>query len=146
MIEKRNTLMSDKGIKALRCVLKNENNINIIEKIIYDISSDDEYYYNKILYQTITDISDGCKLQDIVSNLKNNRLLWKHKSLDAYIKEEEEQDEFIINPFQVEDGIVECRCGSRRVYSYSKQCRSGDEGVTSFHQCLKCKSKWSLNT
>ena len=60
-------------------------------------------------------------------------------------KEEEEQDDFIVNPFQIEEGIVECRCGSKRVYSYSKQCRSGDEGVTSFHQCLKCKAKWSLN-
>ena len=89
---------------------------------------------------------NGKKLKDILDELKNGNILWKHPSMDIYRKEEEEQDEFIVNPFQVEEGIVECRCGSKRVYSYSKQTRSGDEGITSFHQCLKCKSKWSLNT
>ena len=84
-------------------------------------------------------------LQDILNDIKSNKILWNHDSLSEYIKEEEEQDDFIVNPFQIEEGIVECRCGSKRVYSYSKQCRSGDEGVTSFHQCLKCKAKWSLN-
>jgi DNA-directed RNA polymerase subunit M/transcription elongation factor TFIIS len=128
----------------LKCVLTKEQNIDIIEKNIFDICDDEETYKN-ILYQVISDISLGKKLQDILEDIKSHKVLWKHESLNDFIKEEEEQDEFIVNPFQIEEGIVECRCGSKRVYSYSKQCRSGDEGVTSFHQCLKCKAKWSLN-
>jgi DNA-directed RNA polymerase subunit M/transcription elongation factor TFIIS len=138
--------MREIGKNALKTVLTKEQNVNTLEKYIFDISNEDEKSYKKILYETIQDISNGNKIQDILSNIKNKNVLWKHKSLETFIKEEEEQDEFIINPFQVEEGIIECRCGSKRVYSYSKQCRSGDEGITSFHQCLKCKSKWSLNT
>lgn len=138
--------MREIGKNALKTVLTKEQNVNTLEKYIFDISNGDEKPYKKILYETIQDISNGNKIPDILSNIKNKNVLWKHKSLETFIKEEEEQDEFIINPFQVEEGIVECRCGSKRVYSYSKQCRSGDEGITSFHQCLKCKSKWSLNT
>ena len=136
--------MRNIGKSSLKCVLTKEQNIDIIEKNISDIC-DDEETYKKILYQVITDISIGKKLQDILDDIKTHKVLWKHDSLNDFIKEEEEQDEFIVNPFQIEEGIVECRCGSKRV-CYSKQCRSGDEGVTSFHQCLKCKSKWSLNT
>ena len=136
--------MRNLGKSSLKCVLTKEQNIDIIEKNISDIC-DDEDTYKKILYQVITDISSGKNLQDILEDIKSHKVLWKHYSLNDFIKEEEEQDEFIVNPFQIEEGIVECRCGSKRVYSYSKQCRSGDEGVTSFHQCLKCKSKWSLN-
>jgi DNA-directed RNA polymerase subunit M/transcription elongation factor TFIIS len=132
------------GKTSLQCVLTKEQNIDIIEKNIFDICNDEETY-KKIIYQVINDISLGKKLQDVLNDIKNHKILWKHDTLNDFIKEEEEQDEFIINPFQVEEGIVECRCGSKRVYSYSKQCRSGDEGVTSFHQCLKCKAKWSLN-
>ena len=131
----------------LRRVVTKEQNINVIEKNIYELcDEDDKELYKKILYQVLYDIKQGVKLPDILKDLKEHKILWKHSSLDKYIKEEDEQDEFIINPFQVEEGIVECRCGSKRVYSYSKQTRSGDEGITSFHQCLKCKSKWSLNT
>jgi DNA-directed RNA polymerase subunit M/transcription elongation factor TFIIS len=136
--------MKKLGKSSLQCVLTKEQNIDIIEKNISDIC-DDEETYKKIIYQVINDISMGKKLQDVLNDIKNHNILWKHQSLNEFIKEEEEQDEFIVNPFQIEEGIVECRCGSKRVYSYSKQCRSGDEGVTSFHQCLKCKSKWSLN-
>jgi DNA-directed RNA polymerase subunit M/transcription elongation factor TFIIS len=138
--------MREIGKNALKTVLAKEQNVNTLEKYIFEISEEDEKSYKKILYETIQDISNGNKIQDILSNIKNKNVLWKHKSLETFIKEEEEQDEFIINPFQVEEGMIECRCGSKRVYSYSKQCRSGDEGITSFHQCLKCKSKWSLNT
>jgi DNA-directed RNA polymerase subunit M/transcription elongation factor TFIIS len=136
--------MRNLGKSSLKCVLTKEQNIDIIEKNISDIC-DDEETYKKILYQVINDISMGKKLQDILDDIKTHKVLWRHDSLNEFIKEEEEQDEFIVNPFQIEEGIVECRCGSKRVYSYSKQCRSGDEGVTSFHQCLKCKAKWSLN-
>ena len=137
--------MRDIGKTSLQCVLTQKQNIDIIEKNIFDVCDDDEDMYKKILYQVINDISTGKNLQDILNDIKSHHFLWNHESLNEYIKEEEEQDDFIVNPFQIEEGIVECRCGSRRVYSFSKQCRSGDEGITSFHQCLKCKAKWSVN-
>jgi len=138
--------MRDNGELALYYFISDEKIVKTIEKLIYNVSENDENKYKRNIYQVITDINNGLSIKEIENNLKKKEILWKHFSLNNYAKEEEEQDDFIINPFQVEEGVVECRCGSKRVYSYSKQTRSGDEGITSFHQCLKCKAKWRLNT
>ena len=58
------------------------------------------------------------------------------------INEEIEQDNFIIKPFEIEEGVLQCKCGSKRVYSYSKQSRSADEPMSTYAQCMSCKSKW----
>jgi DNA-directed RNA polymerase subunit M/transcription elongation factor TFIIS len=65
--------------------------------------------------------------------------------LNEYIQEEIEQDNFIIQPFEIVEGITECKCGSKRVYSFTKQTRGGDEISTTFNECLSCKSKWSYS-
>lgn len=54
-----------------------------------------------------------------------------------------EKNNFIENPFEIEEGVLECRCGSSKVYSYQKQVRAGDEGTTTFAHCIDCNSKWS---
>ena len=55
----------------------------------------------------------------------------------------EEQDKFIIKPFEVEEGVLECyKCGSNKTYSYTKQTRSGDEATTVFAVCTQCGDKW----
>ena len=137
------------GKNALKIIgLKKPQNIDILEKNIYNYNNNEEIY-NKILYQVLNDYKNNIKLSEILNNLKTLKYGWEHETYKKLREEEEQQDEFIINPFQeVEDGIVECKCGSKRVYSFSKQTRGGDEGTTSFHQCLnmKCKAKWSLNT
>ena len=135
------------GKNALKIIgLTKPQNIDILEKNIYNYNNNEEIY-NKILYQVLNDYKNNIKLSDILNNLKTLKYGWEHETYKKLREEEEQQDEFIINPFQeVEDGIVECKCGSKRVYSFSKQTRGGDEGITSYHQCLKCKSKWSLNT
>lgn len=133
------------GYKALSTVLENENNIKIIEKNVYlkSLETEDNIkYYNIYLYQVIGDIINNCKLSDVLSNIKTNKLLWEHDSFSDIRKKIEEQDDFIVNPFEVEEGVLQCKCGSKRVFSYSKQVRSGDESSTTFAQCVVCKSKW----
>lgn len=56
-----------------------------------------------------------------------------------------EQDEFTEHPFQVEEGVVECRCGSKRTFSTQVQTRSSDEGYSLFVQCVECGAKWREN-
>ena len=58
------------------------------------------------------------------------------------IDKEIEQDNFLIKPLEIEEGVLECKCGSKRVFSYQKQCRGGDESSTTFAECVACKSKW----
>jgi DNA-directed RNA polymerase subunit M/transcription elongation factor TFIIS len=57
----------------------------------------------------------------------------------------DEQDDFIENPFEIEEGVIECRCGSKRVFSFSKQTRSADEPMTTYAECVQCGSKWTYS-
>ena len=139
-----------KGIKALATVLKQEKNIKIIEKYIHQsaLKHSDEYdtMYKKIIYQTIGDIIKGDNVKILLDNIKNGMVGWKHPIFKNVSHRIEEHDEFIINPFEVEEGVTECRkCGSKRVFTYSKQVRSSDEPMTTFAKCVKCKSNWTYS-
>lgn len=143
----------DKGKIALRKFLIKEQNVTILEKcineaVINHIGIKTETFseiYNNIIYQLINDIINKKELKEILKSIKNNEILWKHPSLKDLIDDEIEQDDFIIQPFEIVEGIAECRCGSKRVYSYTKQTRGGDESSTTFNECLKCKSKWTYS-
>ena len=55
----------------------------------------------------------------------------------------EEYDSFLIKPFEVDEGVLECnKCGSNKTFSYSKQTRSGDEATTVFATCSNCGTSW----
>ena len=150
----------ENGKLALQTVLKQEQNITILDRIIFDLATEQakqsselvvDYLYNSYLYQVIGDISNQVKLKDISLNLKNKQVDWDHPSFKAMSDRIAEQNDFIKNPFEVEEGVFQCKainpatgkiCGSRRVYSYTKQDRSCDEGTSVYAQCVACKSKW----
>ena len=117
--------LRERGINSLRILLNKEQNIKIIEKNIYDLSKN----YLLDLYETINDI-------------KNSKIGWKHNSFKDLIFEEEEQNNFIIQPFEVYEGVLICNCGSKRVYSYQKQSRSADEPMSTYANCMACRNKW----
>ena len=127
-----------KGRDALRTVIKKEQNIETLERNIYEKSSN----YLLSIFEIINDIKTGLKLNDILSNIKKSNIGWNHESLKDAIFEEEEQNNFIIQPFEVYEGVLSCKCGSKRVYSYQKQSRSADEPMSTYATCMSCKSKW----
>ena len=146
------------GKSALNIVLNKETNINMIEKYVFETSenqTDDKEQLEKVyiqnLYQIIGDISRGVKLKDILSNIKNGKLGWEHIAFNEIKNRIDEQDGFIENPFQVEEGIFQCKfidkksgkiCGSKRVFSYTRQVRSSDEPMSVYSTCVQCGSKW----
>ena len=140
-----------KGKMALKTVISNDKNISILEKEIYNISlqkseKPKDEFYKSIIYEVIGDIILKNKLNNILENIKKNKIEWNHKSFDSIKFRQHEQDEFIVNPFEVEEGALECKkCGSKRTFSYSKQIRSADEPMTTFAQCISCKAKWTYN-
>ena len=104
--------------------------------------------YNKIIYQTIGDIIKGIDLKTIVKNIKNGLVLWNHSTFTPIKQLTEEQDEFIINPFEVVEGVTECineDCRSKRVFTYQVQQRSSDEPMSTKATCVKCKTKWTYS-
>ena len=66
----------------------------------------------------------------------NNNVFTKHKINQS------NEDEFIKNPFKVEEGAIECKCGSKRTLSFTKQSRSCDEPASVIVKCIECKSQW----
>lgn len=137
------------GRDALGTVLNIPGNIKIIEKHIHEVSSDEgqtnEFDYKRNLYQIIGDIMVKKKLEDLLKNIKQKRIGWNHRSFDFARAQMDEQDDFIENPFEVVEGVIDCKCGSKRVFSYSKQSRSADEPMTTYAQCVQCNAKWQYS-
>ena len=102
------------------------------------------YLYN--IYNIINDVSiKNVKHQELLNNIKTGKLYWKDKFYNKIIFKEEEQNEFLIKPFEVEEGVLTCKCGSKKVFSYQSQTRGMDEPSTTFATCAKCGSKWQYN-
>lgn len=142
----------NKGLNALKTVFNNEKNVTIFEKNIYDISLKNLKKYENIqqvylynIFQIINEIKNNksINLQNLLTKIKNGKLYWKHDFFKELIDKEIEQDNFLIKPFEIEEGVLECnKCGSKRVFSYSKQSRSADEPMSTFATCVSCNSKW----
>ncbi len=64
---------------------------------------------------------------------------WEHPVFDAIRDKIREEKNFIDNPFTIEEGVMQCHgCKSFKTYSYQKQCRSADEGFSTFVSCFEC--------
>jgi DNA-directed RNA polymerase subunit M/transcription elongation factor TFIIS len=144
--------LRDKAKKILSSVMTKEKNVILFEKIIFlqtkKLMKHNEKYediYIKNLYQVILDIKfpGDKKLVDIYNNINTGKLHFNHESLQDNIYEEQEANSFLIKPFEIEEGICQCiNCGSKKVYTYSKQSRSSDEPTSTFAECVKCHKKW----
>ena len=137
-----------RGLLSLATVLKHKQNIKIVEKYIHKKSTKNDEYsstYRKILYQTIGDIMTGKELKNVINDIKKGMTEWNHPTFTDIKNMIEEHDEFIINPFEVEEGVTTCNCGSNRVFTYQRQVRSCDEPMTTFAKCVKCKSQWTYS-
>jgi DNA-directed RNA polymerase subunit M/transcription elongation factor TFIIS len=125
--------------------LKNANNIEAFDKLIYEISEDNEDKYNEILLEVISYIAEKKSLKEIVEILQDEEIGYDSEHFDDIRFLQEEQDNFIIKPFEIEEGVLECgKCGSKKTFSYSKQTRGGDEGTTVFAECANCGNRWKM--
>lgn len=140
--------------KAFNMYIKLESNINKLEKLVYKASIKQNNildYYQNLSYEICILLDKKTKLFEIENMINNKKLYWGHSTFDEISNLIKEQNDFIKNPFEVEEGIFQCKafdvktqkiCGSRRVYSYAKQDRSSDEGTSVYAQCMKCGCKW----
>lgn len=136
------------GMSSLRTVIKHEQNIKIVEKYIHKNAKKSECYektYKNIIFQTIGDVIKGINLNVMVKNIKKEKVGWQHPMFTDIKNIIDEHDEFIINPFEVEEGVTKCKCGSGRVFTYQKQTRGADEPMTTFAKCVECKTNWSYS-
>lgn len=133
--------------KALSTVLGQPKNVRIFKKHIDRLAIGDEDELARVVYQIVGDILTAKNnLKSIISNVKNHRIGWEHTTFNEVKKKLEEHDDYLVNPFEVAEGIAECgKCGSTRTFSVQKQCRSSDEPMTTFSQCVECGNTWTYD-
>jgi len=60
-----------------------------------------------------------------------------------YQEIENEVDNFMENPLEVQEGVFTCsRCKDNKTVSFELQTRSADEAATVYIQCVGCRKKW----
>jgi len=133
-----------KGILALNIVFKNQKNIKKLENLIHDLSTSQDDY-SLIVLEIIDCKRNKLSTKQIYEKLKNNNIQFNTEEFFNYQKEIDELDNFLNNPFEVDEGVLTCnKCGSNKTYSYTKQTRGGDESTTVFAMCSNCQARWKI--
>lgn len=101
-----------------------------------------------LLVQVQEDLSDYTQpIEEYIKNTIEKEMLgFNHICFSKFIQKEKIQDDYVMNPFEAEEGVVQCvKCKSMKVYSVSRQTRAADEPMTTVSVCTSCKYKWSQN-
>jgi DNA-directed RNA polymerase subunit M/transcription elongation factor TFIIS len=148
------------GMKMISEVFKNEKNRKVFEKNIWEhtevpnqseIEHGEEYLF--IMYQICGDmiIDNLSKSEEVpkkgtterLVDIKQKKFGWNSTVFENISKYIEEYDEYLVNPFEVVEGVSEChKCHSKRTWSVQKQTRGGDEPMTTFSKCVDCGNRW----
>lgn len=135
--------------RVLGTYIKQSKNVDILEKYISEYATD-EQNYQSILYSIVYELQTKTeKTSDVIKRVMrrfyDKEIQWRSTTYTPFRIAEEEEDQFRITPFEIEEGVIECKCGSKRTISFQKQTRSADEGSTTFAQCVACGAKWRHN-
>lgn len=131
----------NKGVKVLSKYTDSKQ-ATLFEEMIFENSKNEEDYLKNV-HHISNEISKDTDFKHIENIIINKKLDWEQECFDKIRSKIQEQDNFIQNPFNIAKGVLTCKCGSDRVFSYSKMTRSGDEAMTTFAECVKCKRKWT---
>jgi len=123
---------------SLNSFVKKEHNRKTIAKILWRTASKDPDYANYLCFEVLADYYCSFKLHDSLQNIKKKKIGWNHSNFEALEQKQKEYDDFLVNPPQVEEGVIECKCGSKKTFSFSKQTRRADESATVFDRCSDC--------
>ena len=143
------------GIQKARDTIRKWVQKDVIEKYLYNASVSQwkkgkrdihsfEELYRSMCYDYLSERPEECWAVTKKDSLSGS-FGWSSGRFNNLQKEQEEEDAFIANPIEIEEGVVTCgKCGSNKTYSYQLQTRSGDEGITSFVRCVQCGSRWKM--
>tara|TARA_B110000977_G_scaffold91494_1_gene121372 strand:+ start:107 stop:541 length:435 start_codon:yes stop_codon:yes gene_type:complete len=117
-----------------------------VERALYEFitstaKGDIEKEYIFAMQQLLSDEDTAARLKRIDSG----EIGWKHPFIFNDVTDVNEMRDYIQTPLEVEEGVITCRCGSKRVFSYQKQTRGCDESSTTFAQCAQCGQQWTYS-
>jgi DNA-directed RNA polymerase subunit M/transcription elongation factor TFIIS len=126
---------SNEWLKKVFCSLK---------KMSFD--EDEEWLKCQILEDLGNNPTEEEAKMYIKNIINEKKLGFEHSIFSDMNKRQKEQDDYVLNPFQAEEGVVQCKkCESFKVYSVSVLTRAADEPMTTVSFCTICKNKWSQN-
>jgi len=134
------------GLKCLKLSgIKNDNNCEVIEKIIYKKNKFDEKNYKKTIYECFG-LLKKYKLKELFELIQKEKFEWENPIFDDVKEKIREHDEYLVKPFEVLDGVNSCKkCGSTKTWSIQKQTRSSDEPMTTCVVCVVCSHTSAYN-
>ncbi len=133
------------GFKILQTALKLEENIELVERYISNYTKNSEEYLEVVYEITHLLLSKTITIKGAIEDIYNKRYGWNNRVYDTIRINIDEEDQFAVKPFEIEEGVLECKCGSRRTISFQRQTRSADEGSTTFAHCVECGTRWRHN-
>lgn len=119
---------------------------DLLDQLSLEMGEEKEWLLSQV-YEDLGGEEDCQVIETYIERvIKPGLLGWDHFSYSSIKRSQQEQDDYVLNPFEAEEGVVECKkCGSSKVYSVSVQTRAADEPMTTMAQCIVCKTKWSYN-
>lgn len=117
------------------------------EKILKYLTN--HYHKKSNLYMIFYELYCEFQLQPsqehLFDCLKHQNILYNHDAYSQIKSMVEEEDNFIIQPPILSEGIMTCKyCKSSKTLSYEKQTRSSDEQSTIFVKCLECHKSFRM--
>jgi DNA-directed RNA polymerase subunit M/transcription elongation factor TFIIS len=138
--------------QSLSKYIKSPENVELIIKytqnycLVKNVELDEDLIYELVGYILLLQQQEehGKNLvKKLLTLLYKKKIGWEHPIFASVRELQIEQDEFITNPVEVEEGVLECnKCNSKKTFSFQCQTRSADEGSTTFAQCANCGNKW----
>ncbi len=144
--------MRENGMKVLSKVCDSPSARKKMEKRLFLLVKDKENMeelYKRYLIQLVGMLIQEPNSTKIFNKLlKLGRMGWKNPQYTCYQNNIDEHDNFIVHPFDVVDGVVECpKCHKSKTWSVQKQTRSADEPMTTFSKCADpdCGHEWTYS-
>lgn len=135
----------DNAEVVLSTFVKKKENRQKLSNALWKLAKCNEAYATYLLYEIFTDYLVSPKVTDIFCNVKQRNIGWNHTFFKTFQKEQEEYDQFLVSPPEVEEGVIQCsRCGSKKTFSFSKQTRRADESATVFVRCAECGKSFRM--
>ena len=113
------------------------------EQITNESDYEELLYY--IFYELHVEWNIFPSLKELFSTIKKKKFAYNHGNYDLVRREIQEEEDFIMNPPMVDEGVIQCKkCKSSRTISFNKQTRSGDEAVSVFVRCVDCGAQFRM--
>ena len=137
------------NISKVNLIVSKPENAELVKKCIQayleenkDTSEEDLIYEIGFLVK-----SEKKTLKEAIDFVRKKKISFSHPNFENISKRIIEMDHFMDKPFEAEEGVNTCnKCSSKRTISYSRQTRSGDEGMTVYVFCIDCKSRYTMNS